>query len=70
MPESLVFKVDDEVIKKFSRYRISEYITVKFFRESLYMLYYRIIYGCIVFRLASASLFKYFTDEVCKEDAF
>lgn len=38
--------------------------------EKLSMCFYRIINGCIVFRLSSASLFKNFPDEIDEEDSF
>ena len=49
-------------------HRVRIDITVKFNGESFYILDNRIIDRCIVFRLASASLFKYFTGKVSKED--
>ena len=66
----MVFQVDYKIIQKLSTYRVGIDITVKFFGESIYMLYESIVDRRIVFRLASASLFKYFTGKVGKEDTF
>lgn len=63
MPESLVFQINYEIIQEFTCNGIGKYIAVEFFGKSIYMLYNCVIDRCIVFRLASASLFKYFPGE-------
>ena len=70
MPKSLVFEIDYKIIKELCCHRIGEYVTIKFFREVIYMPDYCIVDGCIVFRLASASLFKNVPDEVGEEYSF
>lgn len=63
MSESLIFQINYEIIQKFTCNRIGEYIAIKFFGKSIYMLNYCIIDRRIVFRLTSASLFKNFLCE-------
>lgn len=70
MPESLLFKIDNEIIEKFSRHRVGEDVAIKLFGEIINVFDNGIINGCIVFRLSPASLFKNFPDEVAEVYTF
>lgn len=64
MSQVLVLQVDYEIVQKLGSYRVGEDITIILIGESVYVLNYCIINCCIVFRLASASLFQHFPNEV------
>ena len=70
MHQVLIFQIDNEIVKELCSYRIGENVTVEFFRKAFDMLYDCIVNGCVVFRLAPGSLFKYFPDEVSEEYSF
>ena len=70
MHQSLIFQVDNKIVKEFCCYRIGEYVTIKFFRKAFDVFDYSIVDCGIMFRLAPGSLFKYFPDEVSEEYSF
>lgn len=70
MHQALIFQVDNKIVKELCCYRIGEYVAIKFFRKAFYVFDYSIVDSCVVFRLTSGSLFKYFPDEVGEEYSF
>jgi len=59
----LVFEVNNEIIQEFRCNGIGIDVAIKFLGEFVDVLDNGVIDRCIVFRLASASLFKYFPRE-------
>ena len=70
MPQILVLQVDNEIIQKLLSNRIGENVAIVQLRELVNMLHNGIIDYCIVCRLASGSLFKYFAHETGEVDSF
>lgn len=70
MSQVLILQVDNEIIQEFSGHRIGKDVTIKLFRKVVYVLNDCIINSCIVCRLASGSLFKYFAHETGEINAF
>lgn len=70
MPQILVLQINYEIIQKFLSNRIGENVAIVQLRELVDMLHNGIIDYCIVCRLASGSLFKYFAHETGEVDSF
>lgn len=70
MPQILVLQINYEIIQKFLSNRIGENVAIVQLGKLVDMLHNGIIDYCIVCRLASGSLFKYFSHETGEVNSF